>query len=63
MLISANCERSESTVVNDPAPATNGNAIGTMDAELDSTPFWISIPKIISIAMIKITKAPATAND
>ncbi len=39
MLISANCERSESTVVNDPAPATNGNAIGTMDAEFDSTPF------------------------
>lgn len=56
--------RSVSRVVNEPGPAINGNANGTMD-ELPSGPLFrkSSISSIISIPKIKITKAPATAND
>ncbi|MPN10875.1 hypothetical protein SDC9_158172 [bioreactor metagenome] len=46
-----------------PAPATSGNAIGTMDAAFASVCLWISIPKIISNAIMKMTKAPAMANE
>jgi hypothetical protein len=38
----------DKVVVNVPAPATNGNAIGTMDAAFASVVLLISIPKIIS---------------
>ena len=53
----------QSKVVIEPAPATKGKAMGTMEAPLR---FWflnISIPKTISIAKIKSTKLPAIAKE
>ena len=56
--------RSDSKVVKEPGPAIKGKASGTMD-EPPSGPLFlkISTSRIISIAKIKITRAPATAND
>ena len=58
-----NSDFKESTVVNDPAPAISGNAMGTIEADEEEISLWISIPKIISRAMIKSTNEPATAKD
>lgn len=63
MLMSPNSARKVSTVVKEPAPAMSGNAIGTIDAACGAVSRWISIPRINSNAMIKMTKAPATAKD
>lgn len=63
ILISPNSALSARTVVKEPAPAINGNAIGTMEAACGAVSRWISIPRINSKAMMKITNAPATAND
>lgn len=56
--------RRESKAVNAPGPAIRGNAIGTMEAPpgLDSF-LMISMPRIISMARMKSTTAPATAKE
>lgn len=60
-----NSDFNESIVVSVPAPATNGNAIGTIDPEapssLRSRKNWI--PNIISRPIKKIIKDPASANE
>lgn len=55
----------ERRVVNDPAPAINGNTIGTNTLELlgVSSVLKIFIPNIISKASANITNEPATAKD
>ena len=56
--------RSESNVVNEPAPASSGKTSGTYVASLIGPAFLkISISNTISIAIRKSTKAPATANE
>ena len=54
MLMSWNSALRVKTVVNEPAPATSGNAIGTMEADSGFDVLLISMPKIISTAMIKL---------
>lgn len=57
-------ERSDNNVVNVPAPAINGNAIGTTDEACAGPPdLKISLFKIISNPIKKITIAPAMEND
>lgn len=63
MLMSWNSALRVKTVVKEPAPATSGKAIGTMEADSGFDVLLISMPKIISTAMMKITNAPATAKD
>ena len=46
-----------------PAPAINGKASGTIDAELASSSRYMRIPKIISNARKNKTKDPATAKE
>ena len=56
--------RSDSKVVNEPAPASNGNTNGTSVASLIGPWFLnISMSRIISSARRKSTMEPATAND
>ena len=59
------CRDNERRVVNDPAPAINGNTIGTNTLELlgVSSVLKIFIPNIISKASANITNEPATAKD
>lgn len=64
MFSTAYSARNESSVVNEPGPATKGNANGIM-LELPSGPLLRnnSTSSSISTANINITNAPATAND
>lgn len=56
--------RSESSVVNEPAPANSGNTTGMRVADLIGPMFLkITTSSIISSDMRKITSEPATAND
>lgn len=57
--------RNDNSVVNEPAPAINGNTIGTKTLELAgvSSVLNIFIPNIISKARANITNEPATAKD
>lgn len=63
MFIEKNSARNESNVVIVPAPATKGNAIGTIEAEVDLSSLYNLIPSIISSAKKNNTKEPATANE
>ncbi len=63
ILMVSNSARNESSVVNDPAPAISGNAIGTMEAPEGESCLKISTPKIISNAIMKRTIEPAIANE
>ena len=65
MFSSSYTARKERMVVNVPAPAINGKASGTIEPEpfaCGSSLIYV-IPRIISMATMKITMAPATAND
>ena len=55
--------RNESSVVNEPAPAIKGNAIGTMEVPPGASCLKSSTPKIISNAKKRSTNEPAMAND
>ena len=59
----SNSARKESKVVNEPAPAINGKAMGTMEAPDGESYLKTSIPNIISKAIISNTKEPAMAKD
>ena len=62
MFTGAYSARSDSSVVNEPAPAISGKTTGTSVASLMGPMFLkISMSRIISTAMRKMTKAPATA--
>ena len=64
MLMGAYSARSESKVVNAPAPASKGKTKGTSVASLIGPVFLkISISRIISNDIRKMTNAPATANE
>lgn len=63
MFIDWNSARSESNVVMVPAPATKGNAIGTIEADVAFSSLYNRIPKIISRAKKNNTNEPATANE
>ena len=64
ILILAYSARKESKVVKAPAPANSGKTNGTSVASLIGPWFLkISISRIISSDIRKITNAPATAND
>ena len=54
---------SERIVVIDPAPAIRGNAIGKIDPPPCESCLNSSIPRIISMAIRKMIKEPAMAND
>jgi len=54
---------SDKIVVIEPAPAISGKAIGKIDPPPWDSVLKSSIPKIISIAMRKIMKDPAIANE
>ena len=56
---------SDKMVVNVPAPAMSGNAIGTIEAleATDESDLNKLMPKIISSAIKKMTNAPAVAKD
>jgi len=54
---------SDKIVVIDPAPAISGNAIGKIDPPPWDSVLKSSIPKIISMAIRKIMKDPAIANE
>jgi hypothetical protein len=63
-LIIANSALIDKRVVKLPGPAISGKTTGTNVEEPDGPSFLkISTPKIISIEIIRITNAPATAND
>jgi hypothetical protein len=53
----------ERTVVIDPAPAIRGKAIGKIDPDPAGSCLKSSTPRIISIAIRKMIKEPAMAND
>ena len=64
MLMEAYSALSESKVVNEPAPASRGKTKGTSVASFIGPVFLnISISRIISSDIRKITNAPATANE
>src|SRR5690625_6275714 len=63
MIMTLNSTIRVKTVVKEPSPATSGKAIGTMEADSGFDVLLISMPKIISTAMMKITNAPATSKD
>ena len=54
----------DNNAVKDPAPAINGNTIGTIVADPYGPSLRnISTPNIISIAITNITREPAIANE
>ena len=56
--------RNDKSVVNEPAPAIKGKTTGMIVTEsFGPSNLNISTPKIISIAITKITRAPATAKE
>lgn len=57
------CAFKDNNVVIVPAPAINGKAIGTIEAELAASSRYNRIPKIISKAKKNNTKEPATAKE
>lgn len=67
MLMVLNSERIASSVVKVPGPAIRGKTIGTSVADwlssLGPSDLKISTPNIISIEMMSMTTAPATANE
>lgn len=65
ILIVSNSAFKEIIVVNVPAPASNGKAIGTILPELLSPASDLnsSMPRIISMPIKNITKEPAKANE
>ena len=64
MFTCAYSARSDSSVVNEPAPASSGNTTGTSVASLIGPWFLkISTSRIISSDIKKIINEPATAND
>ena len=63
MLMVSNSARKESKVVNEPAPAISGKAIGTMDAPEGESCLKSSTPNIISKAIKAKIKEPAKANE
>lgn len=63
MFCSIYSARKDNNVVNEPAPAINGNANGTMESVSGISSLKKLTPRTISIAIINITNDPAMAKD